>query len=531
MRITPTRKRSSLPLRRQASPRARHPIVRWRELSDGRQSQHIPAAPAQGLPGPVHESARHPQPVKRHPAHVALTHRMAGLAQTAFINPNFAKLWWGQAISSVGDYAWDTALVLWIASFLTAGQSWSPLAVSGVILAAAIPQIVAGPIAGVFVDRWDKRRTMVVVAALQAIIALLLIVPSGSVALPVLGTIQLPLPWRLGIIYADVVLLTTLAQFFIPAQFALIEDIVPQTKQDQAIETTQAIQGLSVIIGPPLAAALVFTVGFGWALLVNALSFVVSFLAVLAIQAPPAARSVAKGAKGHFGREFRDGLGYVAGHPVLRTILISEILTWLGFGALQSLGYFFITGNLHAPASDYGVLGAVFGIGAIAGALLVTFFGKRIGLVRLFWVALFTSGLFVIIMSHVTSLYPALAAAFLFGVSTTAILVSASPLALDETSREFIGRVMAVINPLGRLAALISVVVAGFLVGVVLHGFHASVLGITFGPVDSVFTGMGLLAAAGGIYAHLSLRGRTRMDSKTQANAKAQAHPERRNGK
>jgi MFS family permease len=191
---------------------------------------------------------------------------------------------------------------------------------------------------------------------------------------------------------------------------------------------------------------------------------------------------------------------------VLRTILIAEVLTWLGFGALQSLGYFFITGNLHAPASDYGLLGADFGVGAIVGALLVTFAGQRIGLARLLWISLVTSGLFVIVMSHLTSLYPALVAAFLFGVSTTAIIVTAGPLALHGTSREFVGRVMAVINPLGRLAALISVVLAGSLVSAVLHGFHANVLGISFDPVDTVFTGMGLLAVAGGIYARISLR-------------------------
>ena len=121
------------------------------------------------------------------------------------------------------------------------------------------------------------------------------------------------------------------------------------------------------------------------------------------------------------------------------------------YRALQSLGYFFITGNLHAPASDYGLLGADFGVGAIIGALLVTFVGQRIGLARLLWIALVTSGLFVIVMSHLTNLYPALVAAFLFGVSTTAIIVTAGPLALHGTSREFVGRVMAVINPLGRL--------------------------------------------------------------------------------
>jgi len=86
------------------------------------------------------------------------------------------------------------------------------------------------------------------------------------------------------------------------------------------------------------------------------------------------------------------------------------------------------------------------------------------------------------------------------------VIVTAGPLALDSTSREFVGRVTAVINPLGRLAALLSVALAGSLVSTVLRGFHASVLGISFGPVDTVFTGFGLLAVVGGIYTRVSLR-------------------------
>jgi MFS family permease len=431
--------------------------------------------------------------------------RIRRLGQVVFINRDFALLWWGQAISSVGDYAWDTALVLWIASYLTAGQSWSPLAVSGVLLAAAIPQIVAGPIAGVFVDRWDKRRTMVITTALQALLAVLLIVPSGLARIPFLGSIHLPLEWQLAVIYADVALISICSQFFLPAQLALIKDIVPAEKQDQALETSQAIQGLAVIIGPPVAAALVFGLGLDWALLLNALSFVVSLLAAMAVQAPPSARSLAPGEAGHFSREFVTGLGYVWNHTILRTILICEVLTWLGFGALQTLGYFFITGNLHAPASDYGYLGAVFGLGAIGGALLVTFLGHRIGLARVLWVALIVSGVMVSVLSHLTSLELALVAAFLFGVAATAIIVTAAPLILDATSREFVGRVMSVINPVGRLAALLSVIVAGFLVSTVLRGLNVTVLGVRFNSVSAVFTGMGLLAVAGGLYARASL--------------------------
>jgi MFS family permease len=347
---------------------------------------------------------------------------------------------------------------------------------------------------------------MVIMAALQAIVATLLVLPALNISLPYLGSAQSEPIWRIAAVYIDVIVLSSFAQFFIPAQFALIKDIVPENQQDKALETSQAIQGLSVIIGPPIAAALVFGLGVAWALVLNAASFVVVLLAILAIKSPPSAHSLAPGEVGHFSREFLDGLGYVIQHRILRTILVAEVLTWLGFGALQSLGYFFITENLHAPASDYGLLGADFGVGAIAGALLVTFIGQRIGLERLLWIALVTSGLFVIVMSHLTSLYPALGAAFLFGVSTTAIIVTAGPLALRGTSREYVGRVMAVINPLGRLAALLSVVLAGYLASTVLHGFHANVLGISFGPVDTVFSGMGMLAVIGGIYARISLR-------------------------
>ncbi len=430
----------------------------------------------------------------------ALLRRLARLWKTVFVNREFALLWWGQAISSVGDYVWDTALVLWIADRLALNKSWAPLAISGVIIAAATPQIVVGPLAGVFVDRWDKRHTLVVSTGLQAVFAILLIPPVLGLHLPWAGSARLPVFWELGVIYADVALITICSQFAIPAQLALIKDIAPEDKEDQAQEMTQALQGLAVVIGPPVAAALVFGVGIGWALLLNSLSFAVSFIAVNAMRTPRATRSVKDGERGDFLRELLDGVRYVLGRTVLRTILVSEALTWLGFGALQTLGYFFITENLHASPSMYGWFGADFGVGAIIGGLLVTFIGQRVGLERILYIALITSGVFVIIMSHVTSFALALVAAFFFGVSATAILVTAGPLAIDATERRFIGRVMAVLNPTGRLAAFISVVLTGALVSTVLAGFHADVLGIHFGPVDTVFTGTGLLAVAGGLY-------------------------------
>src|SRR5215469_13340182 len=76
------------------------------------------------------------------------------------INRNFGLLWCGQVISITGDFVFDTTLVLWITTFIARNQSWGPLAVSRLLMMTSIPTFVVGPLAGVFVDRWDKRQTM-----------------------------------------------------------------------------------------------------------------------------------------------------------------------------------------------------------------------------------------------------------------------------------------------------------------------------------------------------------------------------------
>jgi MFS family permease len=69
------------------------------------------------------------------------------------INRNFALLWAGQLLSGLGDQVFETTLVVWIAAELAPDKSWKSLAVSGLLVAAAIPMLVIGPVAGVFVDR------------------------------------------------------------------------------------------------------------------------------------------------------------------------------------------------------------------------------------------------------------------------------------------------------------------------------------------------------------------------------------------
>ncbi len=190
------------------------------------------------------------------------------------ISRDFALLWGGQAISDIGDFVYDTTLVLWIATRLAHGQSWAPLAVSGLFLARALPTVLVGPLAGVFVDRWDKRRTLLRMDLLRAALILLL------VPLPLMSGHGLAPARQAAIIYGVVILATICGQFFTPARRALLGDIVAEPERARASSLQQVTMNTAVIIGPPLATPLFFGLGVEWALTVNAASFVLCAIGV-----------------------------------------------------------------------------------------------------------------------------------------------------------------------------------------------------------------------------------------------------------
>jgi MFS family permease len=421
--------------------------------------------------------------------------------QPFYINRNFALLWSGQAISFLGDFIFDTTLILWIATRIAAGQSWAPLAVSGLLVCVFGPSLIGGPLAGVFVDRWDKRRTLLAMDAIRASVILGLLMVAGILPL------HLPAAAQLALVYITVCLTTMCQQFFGPARMALIGDVVNSADRGRASGMGEVTMNLAVIVGPPLAAPLLFAFGVQWALAINALSFVASFAAVWLVHAPPSARSVPAGEQGNAWKELVEGLRFFGRNRILRTVLVASVFAMLGAGALNALDIFFVTQNLHTSPNLYGYLSSAFGAGAVVGAILSSVFVSRLGAARLFWVCLALAGVGMMGYARLTSFTPAVVALFALGIPVAALNVCIMPLILQATPREMIGRVSSVLSPIISLASIASIVLAGLLVSTLLHGFHARILGLRFGPVDTIFTGGGLLGVIGGVYAMISLRG------------------------
>lgn len=414
-------------------------------------------------------------------------------------NGNWLRLLLGQAISLTGDSVFDITVLLWVATVIARDRPWAPAAASGVLIAAAIPVLVIGPVAGVFVDRWDRRRTMMTADACRvALIASLL-------ALPALGHAAGPVS-EVAAVYAVVAAQSAAAQFFNPSRLATLGRIVHPADRPKASGMLQATSGMAAIIGPPMAAPLLFAFGVQWALIINAASFAASFVAIRAIQLPDAAAREAAPRLG-FGAEFRAGLMFFAGSRVLVALCAGVAIATLGTGAVNALEVFFVTGNLHTAARWLGVLSAATGAGAVAGALLAGWIAGRIGAARVFWLGLTCGGLLLIAFSRTTLFSLAVVIGVLVGLAFGAINAAAPPLFLASIPQHLIGRVMAVFNPLQQLAGITSMAVAGLLASTVLRGMHVVIAGTAFGPVDTIFGFSAILIVTAGLAVIVPLRG------------------------
>ena len=458
-----------------------------------------------------------------------------------FINRDYAFLWLGQSISFMGDMMFATTLIIWIATGLGAHQSWAPLAVSAVLMATAAPTLLVGVFAGVFVDRARKRPLMLWMDGLRAFIVAALVVASGVFPLPFIAGNRLPLVWTLGLLYGVVVLVNVGEQFFRPSAMALVQEIVPTELQARAMGFSQGSISIALIIGPSLAAPLYAVFGPEWAILIDAASYAVSFLTILAIREPRAIPTQATQAeqlteetqRTGFWRELLAGARFYFSNRVLVTLLVAVVVAMVGASALNTLDVFFATENLHATTAMYGLLGGALGLGSIVGSIVFGFLAQRIGLARTLWMTMAAFGVLVVALSRTTEYNVALVLFGFAGVLNAALNIAAGPLMMRETPNHLMGRVMSIFQPASSLAVLAGTALVGYLAGVTLLGFHAVALGQTFGAVDTIWLGGGVLMFLSGLVIMVGLTGVDRRyraeDRAAAAAASAEATASERN--
>jgi MFS family permease len=276
---------------------------------------------------------------------------------------NYRLYFAGQIISLVGS--WLTRVATGWLVFRLTGSAWM-LGVVG--FAGLIPTFVLAPFAGVFVDRWNRHRVLVVTQVM-------LLLQAGALAmLSLTGHITVAHVIVLNVVHGLINALD------MPARQALLVELVEDRNDlPNAIALNSSMVNAARLLGPAAAGFLIAWTGEGICFLIDALSYIAVVAALLAMRlAPQPARTNARGAW----VEFREGFAYAFGFPPIRAILIL-----LACVSLLSMSY---TVLLPVFASRLpgggpkllGLLSAASGVGALAGALQLASRRTVVGLGR-----------------------------------------------------------------------------------------------------------------------------------------------------
>jgi MFS family permease len=260
--------------------------------------------------------------------------------------PGFRNLLIGQGVSALGDWMGTIAFMA-----LALQLTGSPTAVGGILTLRLLPAAIGGPLAGRAIKKWDRRRTMMTMDAIRVVLIALV-----------------PLVRALWWIYLWAFLVEVASLVFLPARDASIPDLVEAEDLSVANGLVLGSSFGTIPLGAGLfaaVAALPFADLFGRPLAlvfwVDACTFIVSLVCISRLTM--LSRPVGSSVDGEEEIKFREAFRI----PLVRTVLPAVASVALGLGALFSLGIVFVQDVLHASDAEFGVLIALFGVGAAAG--------------------------------------------------------------------------------------------------------------------------------------------------------------------
>ncbi len=280
-------------------------------------------------------------------------------------NRNYRWTWMGQIVSEVGDHFNNIAVLS-----LAMEETHNGAAIAGLMLSRAIPAIIVGPFAGVLLDRFDRRKIMITSDLVRGVLALGFIL-----------AIRFHQTWLLYLLSA---LLMIASPFFTSGRSAILPAIATDEELHTANSLTQTTGWMTLAIGAYFGGTTAARFGYQVAFIFNSLSFFFSAFCIANLQSD----------KGHFRaadrnlnetkvarpwHEYREGLGYMIGSPLILGIGLIAIGWASGGGAAQVLFTLFSEMVFKRGPAGLGQLWGIAGIGLLIGGVIGNRLGKRIG--------------------------------------------------------------------------------------------------------------------------------------------------------
>jgi DHA3 family macrolide efflux protein-like MFS transporter len=363
----------------------------------------------------------------------------------ALQNRPFFLLWLSQLVSQSGDLVFEVAL-LWLVLEVT----WSVFAVGLVVAVTLLPGVLLGPFLGVYIDRWDRRRILIVTNVLEGVVVAAL---SGLI---LAHTIDLPL--ILGVVF----ILGTGSQVVRTAANATIPLVVARDDLGPANSLMTFSSSFNQVVGLAVGGVVVALFGVTLPIEYDALSFFAAALILVGVAAAFGQPSVADASKPpRFSEEFAEGIRFIRENRFLvELIVLAAFLNFFG-NAVGALFAPYSKLVLHGGAATYGFLGATLAVGAIVGAAFVGSVNTRTSSGKYVLVGGAVIGAGIAALGFATSIPLALGTVFVLGVALSVTNIPISAVVQAKIPPRLLGRVGAAMGSLILIAGPVGAFFAG----------------------------------------------------------------------
>jgi MFS family permease len=337
-----------------------------------------------------------------------------------FHKRNFTLLWTGQFVETIGY-----SLASLAASIYIYRLTESAMSVGLMLMATAAPSLVVGLFAGVFVDRYDRKKIMIIADVLRGLLILLV---------PVL--VPLNVTW----LYVIVALISAVGQFFDPAH----ESVLPEVASDEELAAANSLMAISsfgsTAVGFAAAGLIASAANLDWAFYVNAGTFFFSALCISLVKIKPIAVEDETSAS-HVVKNLRAGVKQLFDTPILRSLFSVQVVVLISFGLANTLLLPFAIQALGATEFEYGLQEGLTSVGFVVGSLILAKMFDRLHAGAWLTISFVGMGVIGIIYSFLHSIGLAIALITLSGFFNAPSAIARRVIVQRNTPPEMRGRV------------------------------------------------------------------------------------------
>lgn len=270
----------------------------------------------------------------------------------------FFTFWGAQAVSLIGSNLAQFAITWWMTK-----ATGSATVLATATLFAILPGVLLGPLAGVLVDRWNRRLIIIVADGVGALGAALLMLLFWADA------IQL---WH---VYAITFVRSLAGTFHFAAEQSSLSLMVPQEQLARVAGLNQTIQGVNMVVAPPLGALLLELLSLPGMMAIDVVTALIAIGLVFTIAIPQPTRATPVSEQLSILADLRTGLRYIWRWPGLfRALCLSSLLNFL-LNPAFSLLPILVTNHFRGDALQFATLNTTLGLGFIGGGIVLSAWG------------------------------------------------------------------------------------------------------------------------------------------------------------